>query len=113
MPKYLIDINLPYYFSLWNTDAYIHQRDLDARASDTSIWQYAQLHDLTIITKDRDYSDRILLLDLPPRIIHLRIGNMKLRDFYTLVFKHWEHVLEMSNTHKLVILFYNRVEGMG
>jgi len=112
MPKYLIDINLPYYFSLWNTDEYVHQRDLDAKASDTSIWQYAKLHGLTIITKARDYSDRILLLDPPPRIIHLRIGNMKLRDFHTLVSTHWEQVMEISKTHKLVVLFYDRIEGI-
>lgn len=112
MPNYLIDINLPYYFSLWNTDEYIHQRDLDAKASDATIWQYAKLNELTIITKDRDYSDRILLLNPPPRIIHLRVGNMKLRDFHTFVSKHWDQVLEMSKTHKLVILFKNRIEGI-
>ncbi|GHB51953.1 hypothetical protein [Persicitalea jodogahamensis] len=25
MPNYLIDINLPYYFSLWNNEVYVHQ----------------------------------------------------------------------------------------
>lgn len=82
MASYLIDINLPSHFSLWNTNEYIHQRDLDPRSSDADIWKYAKLHKLTIITKDRDYSDRILLSSPPPRIIHLRIGNLKLREFY-------------------------------
>jgi len=28
MVKYLIDVNLPYYFSLWNSPEYIHQIDI-------------------------------------------------------------------------------------
>ncbi len=28
MPKYLIDVNLPYFFALWNTQDYIHQNDI-------------------------------------------------------------------------------------
>ncbi len=29
MKKYLIDANLPYYFSTWNTEAFIHVKDLN------------------------------------------------------------------------------------
>ncbi len=112
MPRYLIDINLPYYFSLWHTDEYIHQRDLNPKAADTEIWQYAKSRKLTIITKDRDYSDRILLSDPPPRIIHLRVGNMKLRDFHIFVSAHWDEIIEMSRTYKLVYVFKNRMEGV-
>ena len=112
MPKYLIDVNLPYYFSLWNTDEYIHQRDVDARASDTDIWQYARQHNLTILTKDRDYSDRILLLNPPPRIVHLRIGNMKMRELHIFLAPVWSHVLEMSESHKLVYVFKDSIEGI-
>ncbi len=112
MAKYLIDINLPYYFSPWNSDEYVHQRDFDAKASDADIWEYAKRHRLTIITKDRDYSDRILLLEPPPRIIHLKVGNMKIRDFHRFITKHWKQVLEMSATHKLVIVFVDKIEGI-
>ena len=112
MPSYLIDINLPYYISLWNTDEYIHQRDLDPQASDATIWQYAKLRKLKIITKDRDYSDRILLSSPPPRIIHLRIGNLKLRDFYLFLNPDWKQVLKMSRTHKLVVVSKNSIEGI-
>lgn len=78
MVNYLIDINQPYHFSFWNHENYTHQRDLGATASDGEIWAYAQAGNLTIVTKDRDYSDRMLLTTPPPRVIHLRIGNMKL-----------------------------------
>lgn len=28
MAKYLVDVNLPYYFSLWDGEDFIHQADL-------------------------------------------------------------------------------------
>ena len=37
MPKYLIDANLPYYFSLWNNSNFIHVKDLDDSWSDEII----------------------------------------------------------------------------
>lgn len=29
MARYLIDVNLPYYFSLWRGPDYVHVRDID------------------------------------------------------------------------------------
>ena len=40
MPKYLIDANLPYYFSIWKDGDYIHQVDLGDTWSDERIWEY-------------------------------------------------------------------------
>ena len=110
MAKYLIDTNLPYYVSLWRTDDYVFQRDFDPSAPDTDVWEYAREHELTIITKDRDYSDRILLTSPPPRIIHLKIGNLKMRAFHQFISMQWDTILELSAAHKLVYVFIDRVE---
>lgn len=59
MPRYLMDVNLPYRFSLWSTSEYVHMRDLGETWSDTEIWNYARDHDLVIISKDTDFSDRL------------------------------------------------------
>jgi hypothetical protein len=40
MAKYLVDTNLPYYFSLWRTDEHLFQRDFDPAAPDTDVWDY-------------------------------------------------------------------------
>lgn len=90
MVTYLVDNNLPYYFSLWNTPDFIHQRDLDSGAPDTTIWDFAQRQSLTILTKDRDFSGRILLCDPPPRIVHFKIHNLKIRDLHGFISSHWE-----------------------
>ena len=110
MAKYLVDTNLPYYFSLWRTEDYLFQRDFDPSAPDTDVWNYAKVHELTIITKDRDYSDRILLTSPPPRIVHLKIGNMKMREFHNFISEKWATILELSATYKLVYVFFDRIE---
>lgn len=55
MPSFLIDVNLPYYFSIWNTDEFIHQKDINDEWSDEKIWNYAKENNLTIISKDSDF----------------------------------------------------------
>lgn len=62
MKEFLIDVNLPYLFSHWSEEKYIHQRDIDPKLSDKSIWQYAERHNLTIVTKDADFAYRIIHL---------------------------------------------------
>lgn len=110
MAKYIVDTNLPYYFSLWRTDDYVFQRDFDPSAPDSAVWQYAKANGLTIITKDRDYSDRILLTSPPPRIIPLKIGNLKMRTFHQFITAQWDKILDLSAAYKLVFVFPDRIE---
>ena len=111
MALYLIDVNLPYYFSLWNNDKYIHQRDINDEWNDEQIWKYAKENNMTIITKDSDFSNKILLHTPPPKIIHIRFGNMKMKDFFEATAKLWEDVLILNRDHKLVNVFKDRIEA--
>ena len=112
MAKFLIDVNLPYYFSLWKSEDYIHQQDIDDTWSDSQIWRYAQEKNLTIISKDADFSNRILLKQPPPKVIHIRYGNMKMREFFLTTTRVWEQVLSLNQTHKLVNVFKDHLEGI-
>ena len=78
MEKYLIDVNLPYRFIHWKSKEYIHQREINAKMADSFIWNYALENNLTIVTKDADFSERILLHTPPPKVIHFKTGNMKI-----------------------------------
>lgn len=80
MAGFLIDVNLPYYFSAWRGPDYVHVRDLNNEWTDTQVWNHAQQEGLTIVTKDTDFSDRILLTAPPPRVIHIRCGNLRMRE---------------------------------
>lgn len=110
--KYVIDANLPYYFSLWNNPMYIHVRDLDDEWTDEQIWEYATEHNLTIVTKDSDFSDKMILNEPPPRVIQIRVGNMKLKDFYNFLVHIWEDVCQISDEYKLVNVYKDRIEGV-
>lgn len=112
MAKYLIDVNLPYYFKLWNTSDYIHQIDINPMSKDKDIWEYSKENNLTIITKDSDFSNRILFKEPPPSVIHIKIGNVSMKEFHRLINAYWEEVIEMSKSHKLVNVFKDKIEGI-
>ena len=110
--RFLIDVNLPRRFSVWSGAEYLHVLDLDDEWSDTGIWNYAKENDLTIITKDADFSDRILLGQTPPSVIHIRFGNLKMRAFHAKISAVWPRVLNLSAKHKLVRVFADRIEAI-
>lgn len=110
-PEYLIDVNLPYYFSIWNDPKYIHQLDIERTAKDSDIWSYAKNSEITIVTKDSDFANRILVSSPPPRVIHLRIGNISMKAFHALVSPIWNEVTELSRSYKLVVIFNDKIEA--
>ncbi len=112
MAKFLIDVNLPYRFSLWKSDNYIHQTDINDEWTDEQIWNYAKENNLTIVTKDSDFSNRIIFHEPPPKVIHIRFGNMKMREFFTVTTAIWDDVMELSQSHKLVNVFRDRIEAI-
>jgi len=112
MKKYLIDVNLPRYFSLWSGDEYEHVVNINDELKDSEIWLYAKQQHLTIVTKDADFSDLVLLNEPPPRVIHIKFGNMKMREFHQLLSKIWIGVCLLSEDYKLVRVYQNRIEGV-
>jgi predicted nuclease of predicted toxin-antitoxin system len=82
MAHYLVDVNLPSRFALWRGGQYDHVRHHDDEWTDSQVWAYARQHSLTIITKDADFSDRVLTSQPPPRVIHVKLGNMNMSDFH-------------------------------
>ena len=111
MPRFLVDANMPYRFSLWNSDDYVHQFDLGNTWSDAAIWEYAKKNNLTIITKDADFTNRILVSEPPPRVIHVRIGNLRLRDLHQFLSRNWSEILKANQENKLVTVYIDRIES--
>jgi predicted nuclease of predicted toxin-antitoxin system len=110
MAKYLVDVNLPYRFKLWNGPDFIYVKDIDERMSDTAIWKYARENELIIVTKDSDFSNRILSVAPPPKVIHIRFGNLKMKPFESVISKFWDVAVELSAAHKVVFVYADRVE---
>ena len=110
MARFLIDANLPYRFGLWRGEDCQHVYDLNDAWTDTEIWRYAIEHDLVIVSKDADFSDWIMLKDPPPRVVHLRLGNMKMRDFHSFMQRVWPQITSLVASHKLIIVHEHQIE---
>lgn len=112
MARFLIDENLPYYFSLWNGDEFIHLLDVGIGWTDNQIWEYALSNDLIIITKDADFFDRVILKGPPPKVIHIRFGNLKMRQFFEVISNHWEDTLTLLESNRVVSIYRDRIEAI-
>ena len=108
--RFLIDANLPFRFSLWHGEEYLHVYDLGDDLPDADVWEHARRNDLVIVTKDADFSHWAMLSDPPPRVVRFRVGNMRLRDFHAFANQVWPKVRALSASHKLVIIFRDRIE---
>ena len=109
MVKYLLDVNMPNYFGVWKPPIFQHVVEIDRRWSDSNIWEYARNIDLTILTKDYDFYDRIISDAPPPRVIHFRLGNMKRKDFQAFATDNWDKIKALSEENKLVIVYENEI----
>ncbi|AMR25619.1 hypothetical protein A0257_17075 [Hymenobacter psoromatis] len=99
MVRFLVDINLPYRFAYWRGEEFLHQRDLNERWPNVSIRKYAADHNLTIITKDKDFAQLIRQQEPPPRVLWLRSGSCSLRQLHHFLAPHWEQALSLLFKH--------------
>lgn len=81
--------------------------------TDSQIWEFARKHDLVIVSKDTDFSDRIITSSPPPRVVHLRFGNLRKDEFHALLARVWPQVEALLKSHKLVNIYADRLEGIG
>lgn len=112
MKGFLFDENLPINIQFSPSLPVEHVTDLGESLSDTEIWEYAKANDLAVVTKDADFSDRIIISEPPPRIIHLRFGNMRKRDFHAFLARVWPRLEVLIKTHKLVNVYLDSIESI-
>lgn len=106
MKRFLIDVNLPARVPVWQGEKFLHVADIDEEWSDSEIWNYGRKNNHTIVTKDADFSNRSIVSKPPPRIIHLRFGNMRLKDFIKFIDEHWNAIREASADHNSLMFIW-------
>lgn len=112
MARFLIDVNMPPRLALWSTDEFVFMHALGPTWSDREIWDHALAHGLAIVTKDTDFSDRVLLEGAGPRVVHFRIGNLRMRQFHALATNVWGDVCHALETNRIVQVFPDRIESI-
>lgn len=89
MNGFLIDESLPANLRFTPAFSVIHVSILGESPSDTQIWQYAKQNDLAIVTKDADFPDCLMVDASPPKVVHLRFGNMYHNLLFLLAKRTW------------------------
>jgi predicted nuclease of predicted toxin-antitoxin system len=107
---FLFDENLPARIEFIPSLPMIHVDEIGEHTSDTEIWNYARTNDLVIVSKDADFSSRIIARTPPPRVIHVRIGNMRKQKFHELLSRVWPQIEYLIRRNKLIAVYRDRVE---
>ncbi len=113
MKGFLFDENLPARLRFSPKLPIVSSSKVGKNPSDSQVWEYARRHDLVIVSKDADFSDRIITQSPPPWVVHLRFGNLRKHDFHALLARVWPQIERLLKTHKLVNVYSDRLEGIG
>lgn len=110
MKGILLDENMPGRLRIPTDLPVIHVASLGESSTDREIWLFAKAHDLAILTKDADFAFMIASDNPPPRIVHLRVGNMRLQELKNHLQLWWPKVEKTLNWAKLINLYSDRME---
>lgn len=112
MTGFLLDQNLPSRLRFEPRLPLVPLATLGPNPTDTELWDFARQRRLVIVTKDADFSERIILSTPPPWVVHVRLGNLRRNEFHTCLARAWPQVEVLLKSHKLVNVYLNRVEGI-
>ena len=107
---FLVDVNLPKYFSFFNTPNFYFVTDINLQMSDSEIWNYAIENNHIILTKDVDLFNRLLVSEKPPKIIYFQLGNYSLKKLYNYFTLNWDKIIFEVNNSKLIIAKESHIE---
>lgn len=112
MKGFLFDENVPCKLTFTPSLPVESTAALGISVSDTIVWQHAKEHRLAIISKDTDFSNRIMLSSSPPWVVHLRIGNIRKREFHRFLESVWPQIERLLPAHKLINVYLDRIEAV-
>ena len=64
MTRYLIDANLPSKLAVWQGPEFAYVNFINDDWSDAEVWEHARDNDLIIVTKDADFSHRMIAVSI-------------------------------------------------
>ena len=113
MKGYLFDGNVPARLQFVPKLPIIPLSKVGPNPSDSQIWNFARTHDLVVVSKDADFSDRIITSSPPPRVVHLRFGNLRRNEYQALLARRWPQIESLLKANKLVNVYLDRLEAIG
>jgi predicted nuclease of predicted toxin-antitoxin system len=107
-----IDVNVPFVLTAWKGAEPVYIKDIDDSMSDSDIWTMAKLNGAVIISRDSDFHRRIIHSFPPPKVVYLNLGNIKTKEFASLLDRNWISILELIKEHKLVTVHADKLEAL-
>ena len=112
MKGFFFDQNLPARLTFKPGLPLVTTAELGPNPTDAQVWEFAQRRELVIVSKDADFSARIILHTPPPWVAHLRFGNLRRQEYHALLARVWPQVENLLKRFKLVNVYADRVEGV-
>lgn len=112
MKRFLIDENLPFVLGQRLGVDYVHATEVDSQASDSILWDYAKKHDLFVLTRDTDFFDRLLLHGPPPKVVWVRLGNLRKQDLMRTLEARWSTIQKRLESADLIEVYPDRLEAL-
>lgn len=97
MKGFFFDENLPQRILFSPKLPVVSISDLGSSPTDSEVWEFARQRELVIVSKDADFSDRIIVQTPPPWVVHLRFGNLRKKDFHALLSRVWPQLETLLN----------------
>lgn len=102
MKHLLIDENLPASLAGILPLDCTHATRLGAQPTDHQLWLHARENDWTILTRDTDFFDRLMLEGPPPKVIWVRLGNIRRKDLESMLIRLWPRIITLITDADLI-----------
>ena len=102
MIRLLIDENLPATLAGVLPVECHHATHFGDQLTDLELWSIAREQNLIILTRDADFFDRIILEGPPPKVIWVRLGNLRRKDLEKTLLDRWAAIESCLESADLV-----------
>lgn len=110
MIRLLIDENLPASLGVVLPVNAVYATDFGPQPTDLELWSVARDKDLTILTRDADFFDRIIIEGPPPKIIWVRLGNLRRAELETWLAERWPDIEKCLHDADLIEIHPTAIE---
>lgn len=107
----LIDENLPPSIAQRCCES-VHALSLGKRPTDTNLWLTAKSQGWVILSKDADFFSRMISHGPPPKVVWMRIGNMRRQNLENYFQECWPKIFKLLETYDLIEVFSDRIEAL-
>jgi predicted nuclease of predicted toxin-antitoxin system len=108
--SFLVDVNLPKWFSFFNDKKFTHVVDINPYMRDGEIWEYALKYNKVILTKDTDFYNMSISSLVKPKIIYFQLGNMTIAELHQYFELNWKILLKHLPNASLIIAWRDNIK---